>query len=92
MKQITYTEARATLATVLDTVVDDVEEVVVTRAGREPVVVVSLREYEALKETAYLLGNPANARHLARGLEQWEAGGFTPREPLPVPDDEAETA
>ncbi|WP_278261327.1 type II toxin-antitoxin system prevent-host-death family antitoxin [Nocardia sp. AG03] len=87
MRQISYTEARATLAKVLDTATDDLEEVVVTRAGHEPAVVVSLREYEALKETAHLLGTPANARHLQRGLEQYTAGGFTPRERIDVPED-----
>lgn len=80
MKQVTYAEARATLADVLDAATDDLEEVVVTRVGHEPAVVVCLREYEALKETALLLGTPANARHLQRGLEAFQAGGFTPGE------------
>ncbi|MGI5221875.1 type II toxin-antitoxin system Phd/YefM family antitoxin [Nocardia sp. CA-290969] len=87
MRQISYTEARATLAKVLDTATDDLEEIVVTRAGHEPAVVVSLREYESLKETAHLLGTPANARHLQRGLEEFAAGGFVPGERLDVPDD-----
>ncbi|MGW4768072.1 type II toxin-antitoxin system Phd/YefM family antitoxin [Nocardia sp. NPDC004278] len=46
------------------------EEVVITRAGRESAVVISLREYESLTETAYLLGSPADARHLERSIEQ----------------------
>jgi antitoxin YefM len=92
MRQISYTEARQTLASVMDWVVDDVEEVVVTRAGHEAVVVVSLREYESLKETAYLLGNPANARHLQRGLEAFQSGGFRPGERLDVPEDDAGVA
>ncbi|MFI5714286.1 type II toxin-antitoxin system Phd/YefM family antitoxin [Nocardia sp. NPDC051750] len=91
MRQISYTEARATLAKVLDTATDDLEEIVVTRAGHEPAIVVSLREYEALKETAHLLGTPANARHLQRGLEEFAAGGFVPGERLDVPDDDAST-
>jgi len=89
MRQISYTEARATLASVLDAATDDLEEVVVTRAGHEAAVVVSLREYEALKETAHLLGTPANARHLQRGLEEFAAGGFAPRERLEIPDDDS---
>ncbi|WP_211360133.1 type II toxin-antitoxin system Phd/YefM family antitoxin [Actinocorallia herbida] len=41
----------------------------VTRPNREPAVVISLREYESLKETAFLLGIPANARRLAASIE-----------------------
>ncbi|KAF0849623.1 MULTISPECIES: type II toxin-antitoxin system Phd/YefM family antitoxin [Nocardia] len=89
MRQISYTEARATLASVLDAATDDLEEVVVTRAGHDAAVVVSLREYEALKETAHLLGTPANARHLQRGLEEFAAGGFAPQARLDVPDGDA---
>ena len=54
--------------------VDDREEVVITRAGHEPVVIVSLEDYEALKETAYLMRSPANARRLLDAMERLEAG------------------
>jgi antitoxin YefM len=74
MHPINITEARANLAKVLDTVTDDLEEVVITRAGHEPAVVVSLREYQALKETAHLLGTPANARWLAKSIASLRAG------------------
>ncbi|MGH8877664.1 MAG: type II toxin-antitoxin system Phd/YefM family antitoxin, partial [Stackebrandtia sp.] len=58
MKTMTFSQSRAHYAQTLDSVVDDREEVIVTRAGHEPVVIVSLEEYESLKETAYLLRNP----------------------------------
>lgn len=58
----------------LDAVVDDQEGVVVTRAGREPVVMISLSEYESLKETAYLLRSPENARRVLAGVEEVENG------------------
>ncbi|MEV4239514.1 MULTISPECIES: type II toxin-antitoxin system prevent-host-death family antitoxin [unclassified Nocardia] len=74
MRPISITEARANLASVLDSATEDLEEVVITRAGRESAVVISLREYQSLKETAYLLGSPANARHLERSIEQLRAG------------------
>lgn len=44
-----------------------------------------LREYRGLKETAYLLGTPANARHLQRGLDEFAAGGFSSGEQLDIP-------
>lgn len=80
MKTMSYTESRANYAATLDSVVDDREEVVITRAGHEPVVIVSLAEYESLKETAYLLRSPANARRLLGSIERLEAGGGEARE------------
>lgn len=74
MKTLSYTESRARYAEVLDSVVDDREEVVITRAGHDPVVIVSLEDYEALKETAYLMRSPANARRLLDAMERLEAG------------------
>ena len=74
MKTLSYTESRAHYAEVLDSVTDDREEVVITRAGHEPVVIVSLEDYEALKETAYLMRSPANARRLLDAMERLEAG------------------
>ena len=75
MKTISYSESRANYAKVLDSVLDDREEVVITRAGRDPVVLVALDDYESLKETAYLLRNPANARRLLSAIERLEKGG-----------------
>ncbi|RZU63384.1 type II toxin-antitoxin system Phd/YefM family antitoxin [Zhihengliuella halotolerans] len=74
MKTMSYTESRARYAEVLDSVVDDREEVVITRAGHEPVVIVSLDEFESLRETAYLMRSPANARRLLDSIERLEAG------------------
>ncbi|MDA8369680.1 MAG: type II toxin-antitoxin system prevent-host-death family antitoxin [Nocardiopsaceae bacterium] len=80
MKTITYSESRANYAATLDSVIEDREEVVVTRAGREPVVMVALSEYETLKETAYLLRSPENARRLVSAIEELEAGRGIERE------------
>ena len=74
MKTMSYTESRARYAEVLDSVIDDREEVVITRAGHEPVVIVSLADFEALRETAYLMRSPANARRLLDAMERLEAG------------------
>jgi antitoxin YefM len=71
---MTFTDFLADDAAVLDAVADGAEEVVVTRPGREPVVIVPLAEYESLKETLHLLGSPANARRLLDAIEQLESG------------------
>ena len=80
MRTMSYTESRARYAEVLDSVVDDREEIVITRAGREPAVIVSLDDYESLKETAYLLRSPANARRLLASIEELESGRGVERE------------
>jgi prevent-host-death family protein len=74
MRTMTYSESRARYAETLDAVVNDREEVIITRAGREPVVIVSLDDYQALKETAHLLRSPANARRLLAAIDRLEDG------------------
>ncbi|WP_329178074.1 type II toxin-antitoxin system Phd/YefM family antitoxin [Streptomyces sp. NBC_01477] len=80
MKTMSYSESRAKYAEVLNAVTDDREEIVITRAGHDPVVIVSLEDYESLKETAYLLRSPANARRLLASIEELESGGGTVRD------------
>ena len=80
MKTLSYTDSRARYAEVLDSVVNDREEVVITRAGHEPVVIVSLEDYEALKDTAYLMRSPKNARRLLDAMERLEAGQGEPHD------------
>lgn len=74
MKTMSYTESRARYAEVLDSVENDREEVVITRAGHEPVVIVSLADFESLRETAYLMRSPANARRVLDAMERLEEG------------------
>lgn len=73
MKTMTFSESRANYARTLDAVVADREEVVITRVGHDPVVIVSLDEYESLKETVYLVGSPRNARRLLRSIDRLES-------------------
>lgn len=80
MRTMTYSESRAKFAETLNAVVDDREEVVITRAGRDPVVMVSLDDYESLKETAYLLRSPENARRLLTSIDRLEAGDGSTRD------------
>ena len=55
MKAITYTAARRNLAKTMENVCRDHSPVIVTRKSSESVVIMSLEDYEALEETAYLL-------------------------------------
>ncbi len=80
MKAMSYSESRARYAEVLTAVADDREEIVITRAGHEPVVIVSLDDYQSLKETAYLLRNRENARRRLAAIDRLESGAGTVRD------------
>lgn len=70
MRTVNFTQLRQNLAAELDSVINDAEEVVVTRSGHEPVVIVPLAEYESMKETEYLLRSPSNAAALRRSMAE----------------------
>ena len=74
MDAITYSAARANLATTMDRVCNDHEALIITRNGEQSVVMLSLEDYQALEETAYLLRNPSNARRLLSATAQLNAG------------------
>jgi antitoxin YefM len=80
MDHVSYTELRQNLKWHLDKVCDDRAPLVVTRRNAEPVVVLSLTEYEALEETLHLLSNPANAERLLKSITQAEAGQLVEHE------------
>jgi antitoxin YefM len=89
MRTMSYTESRARYAEVLDSVVNDREEIVITRSGHDPVVIMSLEDFESLRETAYLMRSPANARRLLDAMERLEAGSGETHELLePVDADD----
>jgi len=73
MDTITYTGFRANLAASMDKVCEDHAPLVVTR-NEQSVVVMSLEDYNAMEETAYLLRSPKNARLLLESIAQLEAG------------------
>jgi len=80
MDAITYTAARANLARTMDRVCEDHDPIIITRNSEQAVVMLSLEDYSALAETAYLLRSPANARRLLESVAELEQGGGTARE------------
>ena len=74
MDAISYTAARANLAQTMKRVCVDHEPLIITRNGEPSVVMVSLDDFKALEETAYLLRSPRNARRLMDAIESLEAG------------------
>lgn len=72
MQTINYTTARAHLAETMDRVNEDRAPLLVTRQKGEPMM--SLAEYNALEETAYLLRSPVNAERLIKSISNLRAG------------------
>lgn len=74
MRAISYTAARNNLAGTMKQVCDDHDPVIVTRKNNESVIMMSLEDYESLKETAYLLQSPKNVKRLLKSIEELESG------------------
>jgi antitoxin YefM len=64
----------------MEKVCDDHAPIIITRKNQRSVVLLSLEDYQALEETAYLLRSPKNARRLLESVAELESGGGTERE------------
>lgn len=79
MNTITYTAARANLAKTMKQVCEDHEPIIISRQQEEPVVMLSLEDFNSLEETAYLLRSPENARRLLESVAELAKGGGAER-------------
>jgi antitoxin YefM len=81
MKVVTYSHARNALKSVLDDVLQDADVTIISRRdAKSDAVVMSLYYYNSLMETLHLLSTPANAKALARAIQQDRAGQAQGRE------------
>ena len=80
MDSITYSHARSNLAKTMERVCDDHTPIIITRKNQNSVVMLSLADYDALAETAYLLRSPKNARRLLESVAELASSGGTERE------------
>lgn len=74
MDSISYTSARSKLAKTMEQVCDDHAPVAITRKGQGAVVMMSMEDYQALEETAYLLRSPKNVKRLLESIAELESG------------------
>ena len=72
--ETTYTNLRQNLASVLNSVVDDQQVVIVRRKHAGDVALVPAAELAGLMETAYLLRSPKNAKRLITALRRARRG------------------
>ncbi len=80
MDVVNYSDARQNLKQIMDRVVADVTQIVVTRQKAEPVVMVSLAEWNSIEETLHLLSSPKNAERLLTAIREMDEGMVVPHE------------
>lgn len=79
--ETTYTALRENLASVLDSVVDQQQTVIVRRKKSRDVALISAAELAGLIETAHLLRSPRNARRLLAALHRADQHKVKPESP-----------
>ena len=74
MEAISYTKARSEFASLMNRVCEDHDPIIITRQKQPSIVIMSLEDYNALGETAYLLQSPQNAKLLNTAIEDFKQG------------------
>jgi len=80
MEVLTYSDACMNLKSVMDKVIADRSEAIITRRNGEAVVMVSLADWNSIVETEYLLSSPENAKRLRESIAQAERGELVERD------------
>ncbi|MCK5720814.1 MAG: type II toxin-antitoxin system prevent-host-death family antitoxin [Thiomargarita sp.] len=70
MDAITFNNAKENLANTMQQACDNHEPIIITRENKPAIVILSLKDYESIKETAYLLHSPKNAQYLLKSIAQ----------------------
>ncbi len=82
MDAITYTAVRNNLAKTMDKVNEDHAPVIITRQNGSSAVLMSLDDFNAFEETAYLMRSPANAARLSKAVVDVAKGKVKARKPI----------
>ena len=76
MDAVSYTQIRNNFSETMNTVCESHKPIIITRQKSDPVVMLSLEDYNAIEETLYLLKSPKNATRLAKALTHIESRKF----------------
>ncbi|MEA5128596.1 MAG: type II toxin-antitoxin system prevent-host-death family antitoxin [Proteiniphilum sp.] len=75
MRTANYSELRKNLKSYLDGVINDSEPLLVHRSGNESVVIISLDEYNSIKETEYIMKSPVMMDIIREGEDEIKRSG-----------------
>lgn len=76
---VTYSKARSSLASLWDEAVDNREEIIMHRRGRESISLIPTAELRSLQETLHLLRSPRNASRLLAAIDRSEQDVVEPQ-------------
>jgi antitoxin YefM len=80
MQAVLYSQARNNLRSMINQVCDNFEEFIITTKEKQTVVLISQDEYNAMKETIYLLSSKNNRDRLLNSVDQIESSKFVKKE------------
>ncbi len=76
MDAITYTQARKNFTQTMNKVCEDHAPLIITRQNEQPVVMISLEDYNSIEETLYLFRSPKNAARIRQALQALNNSDF----------------
>ena len=74
MQTRTFSYTRQNLASTMDIAIHNHTPITITRQNKEPVVIISLEDYNSMQETSYLMQSSNNANRLNSAIAELEAG------------------
>jgi len=74
MQTQTFSYARQNLASTMDIVANNHTPMTITRQNKEPIVMISLKDYQSIQETLYLMQSANNANRINDAIAELEAG------------------
>jgi antitoxin YefM len=80
METLTYSSFYDQLEQVFDKVNQEHHPILVTGKEGKSAVIMSLEDFQAYEETAYLMASPANAARLNQGIAEIETGNTVQHE------------
>ena len=81
MRTTNFTDLRNNLKKYLDAVTNDSDTVIINRDGGTGAVLISLDEYNAIKETEYIMSSPAMMEAIREGERDIKEGRFVYQQP-----------
>ena len=70
MKTTNVTELRKNFKSKMDQIYEDHDILIINRQGNKDMVMLSLKDFNTLKETAYLLSTEKNTKRLLESMDQ----------------------